>query len=68
MIPHSKPWITSADLEAVTTVLESGMIARGTQVADLKASIAVYVGSVWGHCCIQRDGSFNLRAVQTVLR
>jgi dTDP-4-amino-4,6-dideoxygalactose transaminase len=36
MIPHSKPWITSADLEAVTTVLESDMIARGTQVADLK--------------------------------
>lgn len=48
MIPHFKPWITSADLEAVTTILESGMIARGTQVADLKVSIAVYVGSVRG--------------------
>jgi dTDP-4-amino-4,6-dideoxygalactose transaminase len=44
MIPHSKPWITPADVEAVERALGSGMIGNGSRVAELESSLSRWVG------------------------
>ncbi|MDQ5985411.1 MAG: GDP-perosamine synthase [Syntrophus sp. SKADARSKE-3] len=44
MIHHSRPTIDSADIDAVSAVMESGSLAQGEQVAHFEAEIANYVG------------------------
>ncbi|CAB3650519.1 UDP-4-amino-4-deoxy-L-arabinose--oxoglutarate aminotransferase [Achromobacter pulmonis] len=36
MIPHSRPWITDEDCEAITTALRSGMLNEGTATRRLE--------------------------------
>ena len=43
-IPHSKPWISQEDHDAVDAVLRSGMIAQGPVVSRFEAEIARYLG------------------------
>jgi perosamine synthetase len=40
VIPHSRPQISGVDLAAVRSVLESGMIADGSETAALEAEVA----------------------------
>lgn len=40
MIQHSKPWISDADLTAVSACLRSHMVAEGSAVADFEAVLA----------------------------
>ena len=44
MITHSKPWITTADFDAVESVLLSNMIARGDKVANFSSSLLSFLG------------------------
>jgi len=44
VIPHSKPWITGDDQEAVSRVLRSGMIDQGEQVRLFEDACARYLG------------------------
>ncbi len=44
VIAHSKPWITTADIEAVTKTLRSGMIAGGRKVSDFEDKIGGFLG------------------------
>jgi perosamine synthetase len=45
-IPHSKPWITEADVRAVENVLRGGMLGQGALSARFENSIAKWVGAV----------------------
>ena len=44
MVPHSRPWITAADVQAVTRVLRSGALAQGVEVASLEAEVGERLG------------------------
>lgn len=44
MIPHSRPWITDADVDAVVGRLHSGMIAQGAAAARLESMLAERYG------------------------
>ena len=44
MIPHSRPWITAADVRAVTRVVKSGALAQGAEVAALEAEVGAMLG------------------------
>lgn len=44
-IPHSKPWITDRDIEAVTGVLASSMLAQGERVRMLEQRLASWVNA-----------------------
>jgi UDP-4-amino-4-deoxy-L-arabinose-oxoglutarate aminotransferase len=44
MIPHSKPTIGPKDKAAILEVLQTGMIARGTKVAEFESAVANYLG------------------------
>ena len=44
-IPHSRPTIVAEDIEAVTRVLESGMIAEGRMCETFEERLAEYVGT-----------------------
>lgn len=44
VIPHSRPLIEADDIEAVKSVLESGMIAGGEQVSRFEGELASYIG------------------------
>ena len=44
-IPHSKPWITEADKQAVMNALNSGLIARGGLAADFEHAFAEYLNA-----------------------
>ncbi len=43
LIPHSKPWITPADIEAVAAVLGSNMIGQGALTRGLEQRLATWV-------------------------
>ncbi len=45
MIPISKPFITDAEKNAVLEVLDSGMLAQGSRVADLETRFAQVCGT-----------------------
>jgi len=44
VIPHSRPTIEQADIEAVTDVLRSGRLVQGEQVARFEAAVAAALG------------------------
>ena len=44
IIPHSRPWINNTDETAVSSVLRSGMIARGDQVREFEQAVASWLG------------------------
>ncbi|HXZ45020.1 MAG TPA: DegT/DnrJ/EryC1/StrS aminotransferase family protein, partial [archaeon] len=44
MVPHSRPWITAADVRAVCRVLRSGALAQGTEVASFEAEVGERLG------------------------
>jgi UDP-4-amino-4-deoxy-L-arabinose-oxoglutarate aminotransferase len=48
MIPHSQPWLSDADKQAVTVVLGSGMIAQGQLVHQFETEVAHYLGLAGG--------------------
>lgn len=48
MIPHSKPWITEADLAAVREVLAEGMLAQGDRTRQLEQALSEWVGGDGG--------------------
>jgi perosamine synthetase len=48
IIPHSRPTIDQEDIEAVTKVLASGMIAQGEKVREFESTIAKFVGMKYG--------------------
>lgn len=48
MIPHSAPWVTGADRQAVDERLRSGMIAAGTALAEFEAGVCKYVKAAGG--------------------
>ena len=43
-ILHSKPWIVEADVEAVTGVLRTGMIAQGESTQEFERALGTWVG------------------------
>lgn len=43
-IPHSKPWITDADMSAVREVLASGMLAQGEKTRQVERVFAGWIG------------------------
>lgn len=45
MIPIAKPQLDEAEIEAVSEVLRSGMIAEGQRVADFEQAFAHYTGT-----------------------
>ncbi len=44
MVPHSRPWITAADIRAVARVLRSGRLAQGLEVARFEAEVGGRLG------------------------
>jgi dTDP-4-amino-4,6-dideoxygalactose transaminase len=48
IIPHSRPTIDQEDIDAVTKVLASGMIAQGEKVREFESAIAKFVGIKYG--------------------
>ena len=44
MIPHSRPAIGQADLQAAAEVLGSGQIAQGPRVEQFERQMATFVG------------------------
>ena len=48
LIPHSRPWISESDFQAVQNVLQSGMLSQGLLTAKLESEICRYVGSRYG--------------------
>jgi len=44
MIPHSRPLITKADMAAVASTLQTGMISQGERVEQFESRIAEYLG------------------------
>lgn len=51
MIPLAKPLIGDEEIEAVTRVMRSGMIAQGPEVAALETEIAAYVKAKHAVAC-----------------
>jgi perosamine synthetase len=43
-IPHSRPWITPADVRAVCGVLRRGSLVQGAEVGALEAEVGVRLG------------------------
>ena len=48
IIPHSRPSIDQADIDAVSEVLSSGKIAQGEKVKEFENAVAHYVGRKYG--------------------
>ena len=48
LIPHSRPWITDSDRDAVSAVLATSMIAEGAQTQRFEAAAAAYLGHAHG--------------------
>jgi len=44
LVPHSRPWITQADVRAVARVLRSGALAQGAEVASFEAEVGEWLG------------------------
>lgn len=47
-IPHSRPWVTAADVRAVVRVLRSGALAQGAEVERLETEVGDFVGMARG--------------------
>lgn len=45
LIPHSQPWITAADYDAIQDVLSSNMIAQGVRCRALEQRLARWAGA-----------------------
>jgi perosamine synthetase len=43
-IPHSRPWITPTDVQAVSRVLRTGALAQGREVQAFEAEVGQYLG------------------------
>jgi perosamine synthetase len=43
LIPHSRPWITPADIRAVAGVLGTGALAQGRQVQGFEAEVGAFL-------------------------
>lgn len=48
MIPHSAPWISEADRQAVDARLRTGMVAAGEAVAEFEAAVRQWTGAAVG--------------------
>ena len=48
MISIAKPWITQSEIDAVTQVMDSGMIACGKTVTNFEENFAAYIGAKYG--------------------
>src|SRR5271157_1711465 len=60
MIAYSKPWITSADINIVESVLRSNMIARGEGVSNYSASLSKFLGMKGGVVLSSGSSAFVL--------
>ena len=60
MIPIAKPQIDEAEIQAVSDVLRSGMIAQGQRVADFEQAFAEYTGV--DHAVAVNSGTAALHA------
>lgn len=60
MIPHSKPTISRSDIEAVTKVLQSGMIAQGKMVVEFEKRFASYIGKKYAVACSSGTSAIHL--------
>ena len=58
MIPHSRPWITSADRALVDATLASGLIADGRTVGQFERAVAEYMNA--GHAVATSHGRHAL--------
>lgn len=47
-IPHSRPWLTEADVEAVAAVVRSGYIAQGPETEAFEGEVAASLGVGYG--------------------
>jgi len=47
-IPHSKPWITEADMLAVREVMATSMLAQGEKTRQLEHTLSEWVGGCGG--------------------
>jgi UDP-4-amino-4-deoxy-L-arabinose-oxoglutarate aminotransferase len=47
LILHSKPWLTDDDVDAMSAVVRSGMVAQGARTEALERELAAWVGA--GH-------------------
>lgn len=43
-VPHSRPWITAADVRAVARTVRSGALAQGAEVARFEAEVGAFLG------------------------
>lgn len=48
MVPHSRPTLGEAEVEAVTRVIRSGQLAQGEETAAFEAELAAAVGRRYG--------------------
>ena len=48
VVPHSRPWLTQADHDALNASLDSGMVADGDESRKLEAAAAKYLGLAGG--------------------
>jgi UDP-4-amino-4-deoxy-L-arabinose-oxoglutarate aminotransferase len=48
LIPHSKPWITDADVASLSATLRSGMVAQGAVTQEFEAMLSRWVGADGG--------------------
>jgi len=60
MIPHSRPTIDKNDIQAVTTVLASGHIARGEKVREFEAVVAKFIGVKYAVACSSGTSALHL--------
>lgn len=44
IIPHSRPYLSESDREAVTSVIKSGQLSQGPQVKEFERKLADYIG------------------------
>lgn len=60
MIPISKPWLGQEEIDAVTEVLKSGIIASGPKVKELEKEFAAFTGA--GHAIAVSNGTCAIHA------
>jgi len=65
LIPHSRPWISEDDAQAVRAQLVSGLVAQGAMVETFERQVGRYLGGV--HTIAQSSGSAALALAFKVL-